>query len=93
MIHLFNTLSGRKEEFVPLEPGVVRMYVCGDTVYDFCHVGHARSKIAFDIVRRYLDYRDFKVARILKLRNTETPFQKHDHIELDSYMKMLPVDY
>lgn len=39
------------------------------------------------------DYRDFKVSRILKLRNTETPFEKHDHIELDSYMKMLPVDY
>ena len=56
MLQIFNTLSGRKEDFTPLEQGVVRMYVCGDTVYDFCHIGHARSKIAFDVVRRYLDH-------------------------------------
>ena len=45
-MQIFNTYTGRKEELRPLEPGVVRMYVCGDTVYDYCHVGHARSKLA-----------------------------------------------
>ena len=61
-MQIFNSYTGRKEELRPIEPGVVRMYVCGDTVYDFCHVGHARSKVAFDIVRRYLQYRGYKVV-------------------------------
>jgi cysteinyl-tRNA synthetase len=60
-VQIFNSYSGTKEEFRTIEPGVVRMYVCGDTVYDYCHVGHARSKVAFDIVRRYLQYRGYKV--------------------------------
>ena len=53
MIQIHNSLSGSKEEFRPLEPGRIGMYVCGDTVYDLCHMGHARSKIVFDVVRRY----------------------------------------
>ncbi len=61
MIHIFNSLTGRKEPLVPLEPGSIGMYVCGDTVYDLCHMGHARSKIVFDVVRRYLTYRGFAV--------------------------------
>ncbi|WP_116811582.1 cysteine--tRNA ligase [Steroidobacter cummioxidans] len=60
-MQIFNSLTGRKDEFTTHEPGVVRMYVCGDTVYDFCHIGHARSKVAFDIVRRYLEYRGYQV--------------------------------
>ncbi len=60
-MQIFNSLTGRKEEFHSLEQGVVRMYVCGDTVYDFCHIGHARSKVAFDVVRRYLEYRGYTV--------------------------------
>jgi cysteinyl-tRNA synthetase len=59
---LYNTLTGKKEEFVPITPGQVRMYVCGITVYDHCHIGHARSAIVFDIMRRYLRYRGFKVT-------------------------------
>lgn len=59
---LYNTLSGKKEDFVPVMPGQVRMYVCGITVYDHCHIGHARSAIVFDIMRRYLAYRGFKVT-------------------------------
>ena len=53
-LQVYNTLTGKKEEFVPLEPGRVRMYVCGITVYDLCHIGHARSAIVFDVVYRYL---------------------------------------
>jgi cysteinyl-tRNA synthetase len=61
---IYNTLSGRKEEFVPLTPGKVRMYICGVTVYDFCHIGHARSAIVFDIMRKYFKYKGFDVAFI-----------------------------
>ncbi len=58
---LYNTLSKRKEEFVPLEEGKVRMYVCGPTVYNFIHIGNARPMIVFDTVRRYLEYKGFDV--------------------------------
>jgi len=59
---LYNTLSGKKEDFIPVTPGQVKMYVCGITVYDHCHIGHARSAIVFDIMRRYLAYRGYKVT-------------------------------
>lgn len=71
MLQIFNTLSGRKEELRTLEPGVVRMYVCGDTVYDYCHIGHARSKIAFDLVRRYLAYRGYKVTFVRNITDID----------------------
>ena len=58
---IFNTLSRRKEEFVPLEPGKVRMYVCGPTVYNYIHIGNARPMIFFDTVRRYFAYRGYDV--------------------------------
>ena len=58
---LFNTLSRRKEEFVPLEEGKVRMYVCGPTVYNLIHIGNARPMIVFDTVRRYMEYKGYEV--------------------------------
>jgi len=61
-MRLYNTLTGKKEEFVPLHPDRVNMYVCGVTVYDFCHVGHARAAIVFDVIRRYLRYKGYKVT-------------------------------
>ncbi|MFZ9678127.1 MAG: cysteine--tRNA ligase, partial [Quisquiliibacterium sp.] len=54
MLRIYNSLTRQKEEFVPLEPGRIRMYVCGMTVYDFCHVGHARVMVVFDAVQRWL---------------------------------------
>ncbi len=54
MLKIFNSLTGKKQEFKPIEPGKVRMYVCGITVYDFCHVGHARVMVVFDVVVRYM---------------------------------------
>ncbi len=54
MLKIFNTLTREKQEFVPLEPGRARMYVCGMTVYDFCHLGHARVMVVFDMVARWL---------------------------------------
>ncbi|HEV8242477.1 MAG TPA: cysteine--tRNA ligase [Nitrospirales bacterium] len=62
MLKVFNTLTGRKDVFEPLVPGQVRMYVCGVTVYDDCHLGHARSAVVFDVIRRYLEYRGFNVT-------------------------------
>ena len=61
MLRLYNTQTRTKEEFQPLEEGKVRMYVCGPTVYDNAHVGHAMSALVFDIVRRYLQYRGYDV--------------------------------
>lgn len=58
---LFNTLTRRKEEFVPLEEGKVRMYVCGPTVYNLIHIGNARPMIVFDTVRRYMEYKGYEV--------------------------------
>ena len=58
---VFNTLSRRKEEFVPLEEGKVKMYVCGPTVYNFIHIGNARPMIVFDTVRRYFEYKGYDV--------------------------------
>ena len=58
---LFNTMSRRKEEFVPLEEGKVRMYVCGPTVYNLIHIGNARPMIIFDTARRYLEYKGYEV--------------------------------
>jgi cysteinyl-tRNA synthetase len=68
---IFNSLTGHKEEFKSLAPGIVRMYLCGDTVYDFCHIGHARSKVAFDIVRRYLAYRSYKVVFVRNITDID----------------------
>ncbi len=58
---IYNTLSRMKEEFVPVEPGKVRMYVCGPTVYNFIHIGNARPMIVFDTVRRYFEYKGYEV--------------------------------
>ncbi len=58
---LYNTLTRKKEEFVPLEPGRVKMYVCGPTVYNYIHIGNARPMIVFDTVRRYLEYKGYEV--------------------------------
>ena len=58
---IYNTLSRKKEEFVPIEPGKVRMYVCGPTVYNLIHIGNARPMIVFDTVRRYMEHKGFEV--------------------------------
>lgn len=63
-LKLYNSLTGREETFEPLEPGKVRMYCCGVTVYDYCHLGHARSYIVWDTVRRYLISRGYQVRYV-----------------------------
>lgn len=63
-IYIYNTLTRKKEKFVPLEEGKVKMYVCGPTVYNYIHIGNARPAIAFDVVRRYFIYRGYEVKYI-----------------------------
>jgi cysteinyl-tRNA synthetase len=63
-LRVYNTLTGEKELFVPLIPGKAGMYVCGVTVYDFCHIGHARAGVAFDVVFRYLKYAGYDVTYV-----------------------------
>ena len=59
---IFNTMTRQKEEFVPIEPGKVRLYACGPTVYNFIHIGNARPICIFDVLRRYLEWRGYDVT-------------------------------
>ena len=61
-LRIYNSLTRRVDDFSPLEPGHVRLYVCGMTVYDLCHLGHARSMVAFDIVQRWLKASGYRVT-------------------------------
>jgi cysteinyl-tRNA synthetase len=70
-MQIFNSLTGRKEPLRTHEPGVVRMYVCGDTVYDHCHLGHARSKVAFDVVRRYFEHSGYRVIFVRNITDID----------------------
>ena len=63
-IRVYNTLTNKKEKLIPINPGKIGMYVCGVTVYDDCHIGHARGAIIFDMIRQYLEYRGFQVTYI-----------------------------
>ncbi len=64
MLHIHNTLTKTKQRFIPIEPGKVRLYVCGMTVYDYCHLGHGRVLVVFDMVVRYLRARDYQVTYV-----------------------------
>jgi cysteinyl-tRNA synthetase len=71
MIRVYNTLTHKKEEFQPLEPGVVKLYVCGPTVYSDAHVGHAMSALVFDIIRRYFEYRGYQVVHVMNFTDVD----------------------
>lgn len=71
MITIYNTLSQRKEELKPIVPGKLSIYVCGITVYDYCHLGHARMLMAFDVVTRYLRYRGFDVNYVRNITDID----------------------
>jgi cysteinyl-tRNA synthetase len=71
MLQIHNSLTGRKETFQPLEPGKVRMYVCGMTVYDYCHLGHARMLIVFDVVRRHLKASGYDVTFVRNITDID----------------------
>ena len=71
MLHIYNSLTRKKEVFVPIEPGKVRMYVCGMTVYDFCHLGHARVLVVFDTVVRYMRYAGLDVTYVRNITDVD----------------------
>jgi cysteinyl-tRNA synthetase len=71
MLQIFNSLTRQKEEFRPIEPGKVRMYVCGMTVYDYCHVGHARVMVVFDVVLRWLRAKGYDVTYVRNITDID----------------------
>ena len=71
MLSIYNSLTNRKEEFVPIEKNRIRIYVCGMTVYDFCHLGHARVMVVFDTIVRYLRYRGFDVTYVRNITDID----------------------
>ena len=75
-IKIYNTLTQKKEPFVPLEEGKVKMYVCGPTVYNYIHIGNARPAIVFDTVRRYLEYRGYEVTYISNFTDVDDKLLK-----------------
>jgi len=76
-IRLYNTLTRQKEELIPVEPGKIKMYVCGPTVYNYIHIGNARPYIAFDAVRRYLEYRGYDVTYIQNFTDVDDKIIKY----------------
>ena len=71
MINIYNSLTKSKEVFKPIEPGKVKMYVCGMTVYDYCHLGHARVLVVFDTIVRYLRARGFEVTYVRNITDID----------------------
>jgi cysteinyl-tRNA synthetase len=85
VLQIHNSLSGAKEVFAPIRPGKVGMYVCGVTVYDYCHVGHARFLVVFDFVRRYLRHRGYQVSYVRNITDIDDKIiqraaQNHEEI-------------
>ena len=79
---IYNTLTRKKEELVPIEPGKVRMYVCGPTVYNLIHIGNARPMIFFDTVRRYFEYKNYKVNYVSNFTDVDDKIIKKANEEL-----------
>jgi len=71
MIRIHNSLTGEKQELKPIEPGALRMYVCGLTVYDYVHVGHARMLLVFDMVTRYLRHRGYRLTYVRNITDID----------------------
>lgn len=71
MLKIYNNLTNKKETFIPIQPGKVRMYVCGITVYDYCHIGHSRAYIVFDVVTRFLRHSGYDVTYIRNITDID----------------------
>src|SRR3974390_989987 len=89
-LQLFNTLSGKVEEFRPLEDNLVRMYACGPTVYDYGHIGHFRTFVAVDVLRRFLKQSGFKVKHVMNITDVEDKIIRNaarDGVTVQGYTK------
>jgi len=80
-IKIYNTLTRRKEDFETLQPNKVLMYVCGPTVYDKAHVGHAMSVLVFDVIRRYLAYRGYEVRHVMNYTDVDDKIIQRANLE------------
>jgi len=88
VIQIYNTLTQQKEPLKPIEPGKVRMYVCGMTVYDYCHLGHARVLVAFDVIARYLRYRGYEVTYIRNITDIDDKILRRAQENGEPYTKL-----
>ena len=80
-MQIFNTMTRKKEDFIPQEPGVYRIYVCGPTVYNYIHIGNARPMIVFDTLRRYLEYRGYEVTFVQNFTDVDDKIIKRANEE------------
>lgn len=78
-LSIYSTLSKKQEEFEPLEPGHVKMYVCGVTVYDYCHIGHGRTFVAFDVIRRWMEASGLKVTFVRNVTDVDDKIIRRAH--------------
>jgi cysteinyl-tRNA synthetase len=93
---IYNTLTGRKEEFIPLIPNKVKIYACGVTVYDHCHIGHARNAVVFDVISRYLRYKGFDVKYVRNFTDIDDKIinrAKQENITWDAVAKKYTDEY
>lgn len=82
---IYNTMTRQKEELVPLEPGVVKIYACGPTVYNFIHIGNARPLCVFDVLRRYLEWRGYEVRFVQNFTDIDDKIIRRANEEGVSY--------
>ena len=68
---IYNSLTGTKQEFIPIHANQIKIYVCGQTVYDYCHIGHARSMLAFDMVVRYLRLQSYQITFVRNITDID----------------------
>ncbi|ASG68733.1 cysteine--tRNA ligase [Francisella halioticida] len=85
----YNSLSGKKEEFKPIEVSKIKMYACGVTVYDDCHIGHARTYIAFDVINRYFKYRGFDVTLVRNITDIDDKIIKRSNENKESTAELV----
>jgi cysteinyl-tRNA synthetase len=95
-MRIYNTLTGKKEDFRPLVSGKVNMYVCGITAYDVSHLGHARSAIVFDVIKRYFTYRGFKVRHVRNITDVDDKIitkAAQENVSTDAIAKKYTEEY
>lgn len=88
MLRIYNTLTNKKEEFIPIEPGKVKMYVCGMTVYDLCHLGHARVLVVFDMVTRFLRSSGYDVTYIRNITDIDDKIIQRANENKEDFTKL-----
>src|SRR3990167_10305628 len=85
MLQIYNTLTGQKEVFKPRVADRVGLYVCGVTVYDYCHIGHARTYISFDVIIRYLKFRGYEVHHVRNITDIDDKIIKRANEQQEAY--------